>query len=526
MTNELNEAPHDHVNRAMNATDPCFATWLSQETGIDAYSLGINALERGVLERVRATRAAASTTALADGAVDAYWQRLNDSPDERLALIEALVVPETWFFRDREAFVALARLANEKLARDPARVLRVLSVPCSSGEEPYSAAMALLDVGIGAERFTIDAMDISARAIELAQKAVYGRNSFRGGEFGFRERHFRSIDGGWVLNERVQQTVRFAQANLFESSPNGGARYDFIFCRNVLIYFHRDAQDRAIHLLDTRLAEGGTIFVGPAETGLMMRHALSSARIPLAFAFQRTPPEEAGTRHVALFGKVPDAASAAATATALHGVYGTLKPAVAPAVPPAPIPSPVSSAYAHAASVIAPAVAPGSTARATAPTHGQRAAPSTHAYAKANGDAHAHAQTPARARPSAASVPAESLVEARRLADAGQFDKAEHEAQKFVILNGTDAEAFYLLGLIADARGRTADASDYYRKTLYLAPAHYEALTHLAALLDMTGDSASAQQLMRRAQRAAAKMPAMADAPLNPPRGAHGTRRH
>jgi chemotaxis protein methyltransferase WspC len=526
VTNELNEAPHDHVNRAMNATDPCFAAWLSQETGIDAYSLGINALERGVLERVRATRAASSTTALADGAVDAYWQRLNDSPDERLALIEALVVPETWFFRDREAFVALARLANEKLARDPARVLRVLSVPCSSGEEPYSAAMALLDVGIGAERFTIDAMDISARAIELAQKAVYGRNSFRGGEFGFRERHFRSIDGGWVLNERVQQTVRFAQANLFESSPNGGARYDFIFCRNVLIYFHRDAQDRAILLLDTRLAEGGTIFVGPAETGLMMRHALSSARIPLAFAFQRTPPEEAGTRHVALFGKVPDAASAAATATALHGVYGTLKPAVAPAVPPVPVPLPVSSAYAHAASVIAPAVAPGSTARATAPTHGQRAAPSTHAHAKANGDAHAHAQTPARATPSAASVPAESLVEARRLADAGQFDKAEHEAQKFVILNGTDAEAFYLLGLISDARGRTADASDYYRKTLYLAPAHYEALTHLAALLDVTGDSASAQQLMRRAQRAAAKMPAMADAPLNPPRGAHGTRRH
>jgi chemotaxis protein methyltransferase WspC len=526
VTNELNEAPHDDVNRAMNATDPCFAAWLAQETGIDAHSLGINALERAVLERARATRAGSSTAALADGAVDAYWQRLNDSADERLALIEALVVPETWFFRDREAFVALARLANEKLARDPARVLRVLSVPCSSGEEPYSAAMALLDVGIGAERFTIDAMDISAHAIELAQKAAYGRNSFRGGEFGFRERHFRSTDGGWVLNERVQQTVRFAQANLFESSPNGGARYDFIFCRNVLIYFHRDAQDRAIQLLDARLAEGGTIFVGPAETGLMMRHTLSSARIPLAFAFQRTPPEEAGARHFALFGKVPDAASASATATALHGVYGTLKPAVAPAVPSVPVPSPVSSAYASAASVIAPAVAPGSIARATAPTPGQRAARSTHAQANANGDAHAHAQTPARAKPSATSVPAESLVEARRLADAGQFDKAEHEAQKFVVLNGTDAEAFYLLGLIADARGRTADASDYYRKTLYLAPAHYEALTHLAALLDMTGDSAGAQQLIRRAQRAAARMPAMADAPLNPPRGAHGTRRH
>jgi chemotaxis protein methyltransferase WspC len=102
-------------------------------------------------------------------------------------------------------------------------------------------------------------------------------------------------------------------------------------------------------------------------------------------------------------------------------------------------------------------------------------------------------------------------------------------------VHGTDAEAFYLLGLIADARGRTADASDYYRKTLYLEPAHYEALTHLAALLDMSGDSAGAQQLMRRAQRAAAKAHAMTtatsatkatDDPLNLPRGKHGSRRH
>ena len=510
----------------MNATDPCFEAWLSHETGIDACSLGINALERAVLERARLTQSAARATNMAELAVDAYWQRLNESPDERLALIEALVVPETWFFRDREAFVALARLANEKLARDPAHVVRVLSVPCSSGEEPYSAAMSLFDAGIGAERFAIDALDISARVIALAQKAVYGRNSFRGGELAFRDRHFSPVEGGWVLNERIQQAVRFAQANLFEASHDGDARYDFIFCRNVLIYFHREAQDRAIHLLDARLSDGGTIFVGPAETGLMMRHTLSSARIPLAFAFQRTPPEETSTRSFALFGKVPDAAAA----SALHRVYGTLKPAEAPAVPFVPVPSAASGAFVSVVSATAAEVAPASTMEAKPAALGQRAATPAHANAHApthaRPQAHAHPHTHAHAKSAGVAAPAASLVEARRLADAGQFDKAEHEAQKFVIVNGTDAEAFYLLGLIADARGRTADASDYYRKALYLAPAHYEALTHLAALLDMTGDSAGAQHLMRRAQRAAAKMPTMADAPLNPPRGAHGTRRH
>ena len=489
----------------MNPTDPCFETWLSQETGIDASSLGINALERAVQDRVRLTLSVDPVKAVAEDAVDAYWRLLIDSPEERLALIEALVVPETWFFRDREAFVALARLVNEKLARDPARVARVLSVPCSSGEEPYSVAMALFDAGIGAQRFTVDAFDISARAIALAQKAVYGRNSFRGGEFEFRDRHFSPVDGGWVLNERIQQAVRFTQANLFDPSHNAGTRYDFIFCRNVLIYFHRDAQDRAIHLLDARLADGGTIFVGPAETGLMMRHTLSSARIPLAFAFQRTPAEEPCAPAFTLPGNT------AAAPQAAPGAFAATRAAAAPSFAARPQP-------------VAPAPRPATFAHAT-----------TQPPAHATRQAHGHGSAGAHAKPGASAVPDESLAEAGRLADAGEFDKAEQVAQAFVNVHGTDAEAFYLLGLIADARGRIADASDYYRKTLYLEPAHYEALTHLAALLDMTGDSAGAQQLMRRAQRAAAKAHPMTtatsatkatDDPLNLPRGKHGSRRY
>jgi chemotaxis protein methyltransferase WspC len=317
VTNERHD-PHNNVNRPMNPTDPCFETWLSQETGIDPSSLGINAVERAVQERVRLTQSAGPAAGIAEGAVEGYWHLLNDSPEERLALVEALVVPETWFFRDREAFVALARLVNEKLARDPARVVRVLSVPCSSGEEPYSVAMALFDAGIGAERFSVDAFDISARAIALAQKAVYGRNSFRGGEFEFRDRHFNPVDEGWALNERIQQAVRFTQANLFDPSHDTGTRYDFIFCRNVLIYFYRDAQDRAIRLLDARLADSGTIFVGPAETGLMMRHTLSSARIPLAFAFQRTPAEAPRAPAFTLSGKAAASARAVGYRRSAH----------------------------------------------------------------------------------------------------------------------------------------------------------------------------------------------------------------
>ncbi|BCZ82144.1 putative biofilm formation methyltransferase WspC [Paraburkholderia terrae] len=448
---------------AANAFVPRFEAWLLRETGIDASSLGINAVERAVLERVRVTRlglAAHDTSVAVDPAeIEAYWQQLIVSRDERQGLIEALVVPETWFYRDREAYVALARLANERLVRDPMHVLRVLSLPCSTGEEPYTVAMTLLDDGIGENRFTVDAFDISARVIAHARAGLYGRNSFRGHPLAFRDRHFTAVDDSWQLNERVRETVRFSHANLFDLQAGAQAPYDFIFCRNVLIYFDREAQDRAIRVLDANLANGGTIFVGPAETGLMMRHAMTSARIPLAFAFRRSTPEETNAARV-----VKPLALSAANLT-------TTQAARAPAI---------------TAATRAPAKPPLAN-RALTP-------PRTQSAVRA---------TPPASTPQPAAEP--SLAAARRHADAGEFDEAERLAHQHAIVHGPNVDAFYLLGLIADARGRSADAADFYRKALYLDPAHYEALTHLAALLDIGGDRAGAQNLMQRAQRSAAR---------------------
>ena len=110
-----------------------------------------------------------------------YWQRLQQSPDELQALIEALVVPETWFFRHRDAFTALAEMAqDERRARRgtvrEAQPLRLLSLPCSTGEEPYSMAMTLFDAGFGADEFTVDALldgDTKAQS-EYFSKALGG----------------------------------------------------------------------------------------------------------------------------------------------------------------------------------------------------------------------------------------------------------------------------------------------------------------------------------------------------------------
>ncbi|RKU03554.1 MCP methyltransferase [Burkholderia sp. Nafp2/4-1b] len=479
----------------MRASDSRFRGWLLRETGIDPDSLGNDFLTRALTERVHALQGdderlpSGARPPVTPEALDAYWQQLNASADERCALIELFVVPETWFFRDREAFATLARVAAERVAAMPGRVLRVLSAPCSTGEEPYSAAMALLDAGLDPASFTIDAMDLSARAVEQARLGCYGRNAFRGTATEFRGRYFTPVADGWLLDERVRACVQFRQANLIESGTDTGVRYDFVFCRNVLIYFDRDAQDRVIGSLESRLADDGMLFVGPAETGVAMRHGMRSARVPLAFAFHRAQAGAAdayASRH-------------AAPLPALAPFRRAERCAVAQAPTARPLAAVVPPAWSGAAAPLA-ALAPVERPAAFEARSELR----IDAPAGTVGQVHAaHAgPAPAPATPVADSTPP-TLEQAQALANAGAFDEAERVLALFSAHAGPHADAFYLNGLIADARGRVAEAGDFYRKALYLRPTHHEALTHLATLLDVGGDGAGAQWLLERARRSA-----------------------
>ncbi|AJW96910.1 cheR methyltransferase, SAM binding domain protein [Burkholderia gladioli] len=536
--------------------------WLARETGIDSDSLGADFVARVLAERIAAMlagEAAAASSAvmqrarqLNDEDIDAHWRLLLASADEQRALIEQCVVPETWFFREREAFVALAARALERLRAEPSLPLRVLSAPCSTGEEPYSAAMALVDAGIDPARLQIDALDISARAIAQAQRAEYGRNSFRGHALEFRARYFTPTADGWRLDARIRDCVRFRRANLLELGGPGQAadegRYDFIFCRNVLIYFDRQAQERALRALDARLAEDGLLFVGPAETGVVMRQAMSSAKIPLAFAFRRTREAEAPAAWPRAAVAMPVVAAAAGSGT---GRRHAVEPG--PGLPPvgvrATLTAPAESAAHEWFADIAwplPTAEPGRAARAggpgaEAPTasvdggegatpwrrgriapggaglsspaqsapRGATATATVTTLPGRTGPAGAKAASVVPAAPAAGgTIPAvtgaEALETARARADAGDFAAAERAVLEAMSAAGPSAEAYYLLGLIADAQGLPV-AAEHYRKALYLAPTHREALTHLATLLDIAGDHDGARWLKERARRAEAQ---------------------
>lgn len=253
---------------------------LHDTMGLDVESIGSVAVERAIRARMEAGRIATQGQ---------YWQLVKDSRAELQALIEVVVVPETWFTRDAQAFVELTRVARvEWGAGGSGAVRRLLSVPCSTGEEPYSMAMAMLDAGFTPGRFAIDAVDISERSIEKARRGIYGRNSFRGQDLAFREQYFEPVAEGHLVNPAVRHGVRFMQGNVLNDGlPAAEGQYDAIFCRNLLIYFDQADQDRTIARLRRMLKENGLLFVGPAESNMVLDHDLVSAKVPLAFAFRK-----------------------------------------------------------------------------------------------------------------------------------------------------------------------------------------------------------------------------------------------
>jgi chemotaxis protein methyltransferase WspC len=257
-------------------------TLLRETIGLDIASIGEPAFRRAVATRLAARSLTAS---------DDYLEYLLKTPNEIQDLIEAVVVPETWFFREPKAFATMVESAGKSVEAHPTRVLRLLSLPCSTGEEPYSMAMALLDAGFEASRFVIDAVDVSDRAVTQAIRGVYGRNSFRGDDLSFKARHFKAAPGGHHISEEVKSRVVFLRANMLEPDfIPGAALYDVIFCRNMLIYFDDAARKVAVAVLKRLLRDDGTIFVGPSEAGLMLDHGLASAKVPLAFAFRKALP--------------------------------------------------------------------------------------------------------------------------------------------------------------------------------------------------------------------------------------------
>ena len=203
---------------------------------------------------------------------------LEDEGEEWQMLVDEVIVPETWFFRDSEPFQFLASYVTEKWRpANRTKTFQTLCIPCASGEEPYSVAMTLLDAGLEASRIRIDAADVSERVLARAKLGVYRRTSFREKSGRFREEYFVNCEEDRRVREEVARLVRFEKANLLDLSVfRQRAPYDAIFCRNVMIYFNAVTRDSLIERFERYLHKGGYLFIGHSES-------LNRQKCPLVF---------------------------------------------------------------------------------------------------------------------------------------------------------------------------------------------------------------------------------------------------
>jgi len=404
--------------------------FLKERIGLDVASVGAAIIERAVRQRTTLSQAAHA---------DEYWQLLQGSRDEQQALIEAVIVPETWFFRYPESFATLGKLARHRLAElNNMRALRILSLPCSTGEEPYSIAMALLDAGLKPHQFKVDGMDISPLSVDKARRAVYGKNSFRGQDLQFRDRHFMPEQDGHRVNEYVREQVRWQVGNVLDPTLLASEpAFDFVFCRNLLIYFDQSTQKQVFEVLKRLTHVDGVLFIGPAEGSLLGRLGMRSIGIPQSFAFSR------------------------------HSE---------PHPEPLPTPKPVA----------VPASQPMRSAPPPAPVRNRPFAAVTPLPV-----------TKKTANPDAATL----LAQIAALANEGKSADARAACEQYLRSHEPVAQVFYWLGLLSDVAGLGLEAQGYYRKALYLEPQHPEALMHLAALLQAQGDTVGARRLQERAAR-------------------------
>ncbi|MFJ2390408.1 CheR family methyltransferase [Pseudomonas koreensis] len=412
------------------SSDQRFFDFLKERIGLDVTSVGPAIIERAVRQRTTLSQAAHS---------EEYWQLLQGSRDEQQALIEAVIVPETWFFRYPESFATLGKLACKRLGElNNMRALRILSLPCSTGEEPYSIAMALLDAGLKPHQFKVDGMDVSPLSVDKARRALYGKNSFRGQDLDFRERHFSAEQDGHRVNEAVREQVRLQVGNVLDPTLLASEPpFDFVFCRNLLIYFDQPTQQQVFAVLKRLTHVDGVLFIGPAEGSLLGRLGMRSIGIPQSFAFSRHA--EPLPEPVALPTPTP---------------LPVRQPLRSPPPPPPVRPRPFAS--------VAPAPASSKSAN-----------------------------------PDAATL----LAHIAALANEGKSAEARAACEQYLRSHPPVAQVFYWLGLLSDVAGSALEAQGYYRKALYLEPQHPEALMHLAALLQAQGDSAGARRLQERAAR-------------------------
>jgi chemotaxis protein methyltransferase CheR len=239
-----------------------------------------------------------------------YYRLLKSDDAEFKELLNLVTINETSFFRFPAQFDVFANsVVPEVLASKPgpSGVLRVWSAGCSSGEEPYSIGMKLLDAGVAERGFKpqVVGTDISTVALDVARTGVYPLRSLVGLPAETRNQYFEQVADGYCVNDSVRDAVELSYHNLVkEPYPiQLTGNWDVIFCRNVTIYFRLESTRRVLHRFFESLNPGGYLFIGHSETLAAVSDEFEPVEIDGVFLYRKPKPrrifglEHSETRH-------------------------------------------------------------------------------------------------------------------------------------------------------------------------------------------------------------------------------------
>jgi two-component system CheB/CheR fusion protein len=252
------------------AHDPAFEhllEYILRERGFDFTGYKRSSLIR----RVRKRMFAVAKQEFAD-----YQHYLETHPDEFVALFNTILINVTSFFRDREAWDYVAQEVIPRILHNKERLqsVRVWSVGCATGEEPYSIAILLAEaMGHTAfrTRVKIYATDVDDEALAQARHAGYSEEQLEPLDPELRERYFEPVGGHLVFRTDLRRSIIFGRHDLMQDAPI--SRLDLVICRNTLMYFNSHTQGRILSRFHFALNEDGFLFLGKAEM-LLARSAL------------------------------------------------------------------------------------------------------------------------------------------------------------------------------------------------------------------------------------------------------------
>lgn len=196
-------------------------------------------------------------------------------------LINEVAINETYFFREFPQLQIFAeQCLPDLIENNKVRNVRILSAGCSTGEEPYTLSIICAEMLEGQYQYTIDAIDIDDDALSKAKTAIYDERSIKDVPKAYLKKYFTLTPEGYRIAEDIKKPVRFHKVNLFdrESLLNIGRDFDFVFCRNVLIYFSDESRRKVVESFFLMMKPGGYIFLG---------HSESMSRITTLFELKR-----------------------------------------------------------------------------------------------------------------------------------------------------------------------------------------------------------------------------------------------